>query len=818
MESSSSAASAVDSTTKLLQDLRLLGTNRIGKHMDAMEMDLASEVPDTPERLTITWAEEDGAEKVARGASYFNGRNLSLRAEGANSSNGIDNASLFRQGRLASLISSPCDAELYYTDKKFPSGISHPTRCRSARRRMAHDFHGEGQSNHISSIGVLSSPSGSTMATQYGNVDSLELSEDNLGTKGIAGIAAASAKSAHCSMDWGSESRNVLSLMNDSRTITENATSQPQRLVHDGSISSSNGKKECLSSVHEESNSSLAGRSRPEKGKGLYFSNDPTRCRSEKASTESHQLSIRQKNFGQKRLVRNGCISPINIAKTTNLASGKNERIGKVNSQEILDGLSSRQRHGLSPDYELRQADHAKEEKNLQANYQDAKSSFVPSRELLLPAKERAVNAKSTSDCCPSDNISWRSTPNHTRELTQLIAPEASISPQKRNHSFHSLDQHQEHVSEDRRYVNARHPCHGVDSLKAAASSSFPRESDVSLLPGPSEATVELNSDRKSHFPTRRPSRGKRKPSSNHSYLGECSSSGFTEQKVSHRQSSWNLSNGNSEGGQNLDNHGATLETIIDVDELPSPVSRSITDHTESCINSESDARAQQVVSDEMLARQLQEQFFNESSGFEDPDEIDASIPWSLQQEEDARRASLIRSRSQSQRRGPSIAHLYRQYPRRPSQESTVNSTNHPRIASSARMAQLRRNMRRGMDLETRINFLEALEVAFNIGNDPRGDILHAQRDFNANDYELLLALDDDNHRHVGASLQQISSLPESVIQTENVEEPCAICLETPSVGDTIRHLPCLHKFHKDCIDQWLRRRTTCPICKSGIT
>lgn len=31
-----------------------------------------------------------------------------------------------------------------------------------------------------------------------------------------------------------------------------------------------------------------------------------------------------------------------------------------------------------------------------------------------------------------------------------------------------------------------------------------------------------------------------------------------------------------------------------------------------------------------------------------------------------------------------------------------------------------------------RINFLEALEVAFNIGNDPRGDILHAQRDFNA--------------------------------------------------------------------------------------
>ncbi|KAH6872081.1 hypothetical protein B0T10DRAFT_381472, partial [Thelonectria olida] len=43
----------------------------------------------------------------------------------------------------------------------------------------------------------------------------------------------------------------------------------------------------------------------------------------------------------------------------------------------------------------------------------------------------------------------------------------------------------------------------------------------------------------------------------------------------------------------------------------------------------------------------------------------------------------------------------------------------------------------------------------------------------------------------------------------------CVICLQTLQERDIVRHLPCGHMFHSDCITKWfLNQHDTCPLCK----
>lgn len=45
----------------------------------------------------------------------------------------------------------------------------------------------------------------------------------------------------------------------------------------------------------------------------------------------------------------------------------------------------------------------------------------------------------------------------------------------------------------------------------------------------------------------------------------------------------------------------------------------------------------------------------------------------------------------------------------------------------------------------------------------------------------------------------------------------CAVCLEPFNNNQCLRVLPCLHEFHRDCVDPWLLLQYTCPLCKHSI-
>ncbi|KAL9231378.1 hypothetical protein vseg_006614 [Gypsophila vaccaria] len=125
-------------------------------------------------------------------------------------------------------------------------------------------------------------------------------------------------------------------------------------------------------------------------------------------------------------------------------------------------------------------------------------------------------------------------------------------------------------------------------------------------------------------------------------------------------------------------------------------------------------------------------------------------------------------------------------------------------------------------------------------------------REFDDLDYETLRALDVDNspaeysmseeqinalpiHKYkstgtqsgTGALQQASSSSPEKPVdisinignskESSEDELTCSVCLEQVNVGELIRSLPCLHQYHANCIDPWLRQQGTCPVCKFKV-
>eukprot|EP00730_Choanoeca_flexa_P001142 TRINITY_DN10499_c0_g1_i1.p2 TRINITY_DN10499_c0_g1~~TRINITY_DN10499_c0_g1_i1.p2 ORF type:complete len:222 (+),score=21.65 TRINITY_DN10499_c0_g1_i1:1335-2000(+) len=66
-----------------------------------------------------------------------------------------------------------------------------------------------------------------------------------------------------------------------------------------------------------------------------------------------------------------------------------------------------------------------------------------------------------------------------------------------------------------------------------------------------------------------------------------------------------------------------------------------------------------------------------------------------------------------------------------------------------------------------------------------------------------------------------LESLPLTLFtpEVEQDAQPneCAICMDELALGDRVRFLPCLHRYHADCVDEWIIKKMTCPECNMDL-
>ncbi|CDF40180.1 unnamed protein product [Chondrus crispus] len=85
-------------------------------------------------------------------------------------------------------------------------------------------------------------------------------------------------------------------------------------------------------------------------------------------------------------------------------------------------------------------------------------------------------------------------------------------------------------------------------------------------------------------------------------------------------------------------------------------------------------------------------------------------------------------------------------------------------------------------------------------------------------DYENLIRLDEQLMRDKNrADTSQIDSLPMQKATTADKEIRCCVCMCDVEEGEELRVLPCSHKYHKKCIDEWLTYNGCCPVDKKRI-
>ncbi|PPR95995.1 hypothetical protein GOBAR_AA24673 [Gossypium barbadense] len=490
-------------------------------------------------------------------------------------------------------------------------------------------------------------------------------------------------------------------------------------------------------------------------GKGVDPSHGSLRGM-EKQLPASHRSFVSPRAVGRKRLVQNGCISPQNIA--------IRDKIQEVNKQS-LNSFKVEQNFGNVASYgKGKGVVYSHTPKEHETNFINLSGSPIYNN------IEANGFGDSNKDACFEEKGGWRSTHYHSDNADQAVGHHFS----RFNNIQCQVSQQNENIvvkSDNASGGNNRTTCDGPESHDATEKagvivSKFNRRCEPSSAKTilPKRKTKHVLNSRNSGFgDSNRDAcfEGKGGWRSTH----YCSHN--ADQTFGHHFSRFNNKSSSSSSsrinGKHLD--------VLDLYES-SEISGENSNNMENGNDEDSEYRARQIEADEMLARELQEQLHHE---------VDGDIAWALQLEEHTLHPTI--QNLQKPDHIGSTRHYRTQSPFPTFQDSSnwiarFPTDRLPWLRSQV-LDQLQVTLSRtrnfqsslGMDLDMRLDILEAMEAVIGDadGMGMASQIFQVQHDFNVNDYEMLLALDDNNHQYGGASINQINSLPLSKVQQKEI-------------------------------------------------
>lgn len=114
---------------------------------------------------------------------------------------------------------------------------------------------------------------------------------------------------------------------------------------------------------------------------------------------------------------------------------------------------------------------------------------------------------------------------------------------------------------------------------------------------------------------------------------------------------------------------------------------------------------------------------------------------------------------------------------------------------------------------------LEDIQNNINIINNENNDYIEFDIEL-----EFMTPMSNNIEEHIDY-FRSCKEIDEKLCKSEKIKikddllnESCFICMENYKINELKRKLPsCNHCFHKKCIDKWLKKRASCPVCRNNL-